>query len=91
MRTISLRLDDKTDELLRQLCTDREQSQTDVIKDGLLVLARQTRRTPGELAEALGLIGLFDSGRGDVAERHREVVKDRLRAKRAAEERHAIE
>ena len=36
MRTISVRLDDVTDALLRQICARTEQSQTEVIKTAIV-------------------------------------------------------
>ena len=81
MRTISIRLDDRTDTLLRLFCERLGLSQTDALKAAIEHLAEQQRPTPADLAAQLGLIGSFRSGQGDLAARHSTEVKQRLRAK----------
>ena len=83
MRTISLRLDTRSDRVLRRLCAEGGRSQTDVIKDALQRLDADARATPAELANALGLVGAFASREGDLARAHARHLKDRLAAKAA--------
>lgn len=85
MRTISIRLDDHTDAVLTEHCRRHGLTQTDAIKTAIEQLAGQHRPTPAELAAELGLIGGFRSAEGDLAQNHSQRVKERLRAKRAAE------
>ncbi|HRE55655.1 MAG TPA: ribbon-helix-helix protein, CopG family [Candidatus Competibacter sp.] len=80
MRTISVRLDDATDTLLRQLCAQTEQSQTEVIKTAIAALAERDEPTPAEAAAALELIGCFDSGAGDLGRHHARHLRARLQA-----------
>jgi hypothetical protein len=82
MRTISLRLDDDTEATLAALCQRHGLTQTAVIKAALAQFAQQHRKTPGELAAELGLIGCFNSGLGDLAQNHNRHVRERLLAKR---------
>jgi len=85
MRTISIRLDDRTDALLAEHCQRHGLTQTDAVKAAIEQLAGQSRPTPAGLAAELGLIGGFRSSEGDLAENHSQRVKQRLRAKRALE------
>lgn len=85
MRTISIRLDDQTDSLLKAHCQRHGLTQTDAIKAAIEQLAARHRSTPAELAAELGLIGGFRSGEGDLAANHSQRVKERLRAKRSRE------
>ena len=82
MRTISVRLDAVTDALLRQICARTEQSQTEVIKTAIAALAEREDPTPAETAAAMGLIGCFDSGAGDLGRHHARHLRARLTAKR---------
>ena len=81
MRTISIRLDDRTDALFREFCERLGLSQTDALKAAIEHLAEQTQPSPAELAGQLGLIGAFRSGEADLAANHSQRVKQRLRAK----------
>ena len=82
MRMISVRLDDATDALLRQICARTEQSQTEVIKTAIAVLAEREEPTPAATAAAMELIGFFDSGEGDLGRHHARHLRARLAAKR---------
>ena len=81
MRTISLRLDDRTDALFRAFCDRHGVSQTEALKTAIRQLAEQHQPAPAELAAQLGLIGVFRSGVGDLGENHSQRLKQRLRAK----------
>ena len=86
MRTISIRLDERTDALLRTLCEQANLSQTDIIKSALDHLARDRRPTPAELAARHELVGAFRSTERDLGEQHSLHLKRRLRdrARKAA-------
>jgi len=81
MRTISIRLDERTDALFRAFCERQGVSQTNALKAAIEQLAERYKPTPAELAAQLGLIGAFRSGDADLAENHSQRVKQRLRAK----------
>lgn len=85
MRTISFRLDDRTDNLLDAYCRRHGVTQTDALKAAIEHLAGVHRPKPAELAAQLGLIGGFRSAEGDLGQRHSDHVKQRLRAKRQGE------
>ena len=79
MRTLSVRLDDQTDALLRAYCARTGVNQTDAIKSGILALSQTTNnQSPAELADALGLIGCFESGSGDLGRSHSQRVREKL-------------
>jgi hypothetical protein len=81
MRTISLRLDDRTDAVLTAYCERHGLTQTGALKAAIEHLAGARRPTPAELASELGLIGAFHSAEGDLGARHSARLKERLRAK----------
>ena len=81
MRTISFRLDDRTDALLRAHCERHGLSQTDALKAAIEQLAGKDKPTPAWLAAQLGLIGGFRSGEGDLGADHSRRLKQRLRAR----------
>ena len=81
MRTISIRLDDRTDALFRAFCERLGLSQTDALKAAIEHVVEQHRPSPAELAGQFGLIGGFRSGVGDLAIKHSQHLKQRLRAK----------
>jgi hypothetical protein len=81
MRTISLRLDDRTDAILTAYCERHGLTQTAALKAAIDHLAGARRPTPAELAGELGLIGASRSAEGDLGARHSARLKERLRAK----------
>jgi antitoxin component of RelBE/YafQ-DinJ toxin-antitoxin module len=81
MRILSVRLDDQTDALLKTLCLRTGLSQTEVIKSGIAAVAREKPR-PAELADALNLIGCFDSETTDLGRNHSVRLKQKLTASR---------
>ena len=81
MRTISLRLDDRTDAALTAYCTQHRLTQTDAVKAAIAHLVEAQRPTPAELAARFGLIGGFRSGVGDLGQNHSQHLKQRLRTK----------
>ncbi len=86
MRTISIRLDDRTDAVLCTYCERHGLTQTNAVKAAIECLAEAQRPTPSELAERLGLIGAFRGAEGNLAAEHSQRVKGRLRAKRSTEQ-----
>lgn len=81
MRTLSVRLDDQTDSLLRAFCARTGQTQSDAVKAGIAALAARSE-TPAQLAENLGLVGCFDSGVGDLGRNHSQRLREKLAGKR---------
>lgn len=77
MRTLSVRLDDQTDALLRMVCACTGQTQSEVVKAGIAALAAQAE-SPARLAEDLGLVGCFDSGVGDLGRNHAQRLREKL-------------
>jgi Arc/MetJ-type ribon-helix-helix transcriptional regulator len=82
MRILSVRLDERTDALLRRLCARTGLSQSEVVKAGIAALAEQSPASPARLAEALDLVGCFDSGVGDLGREHSRRVRDKLARRR---------
>lgn len=80
MRTLSVRLDDQTDALLRAFCTRTGQTQSDAVKAGIAALAAQSE-SPAKLAADLGLVGCFDSGIGDLGRNHSQRLREKLAGK----------
>ena len=79
MRTISVRLDEHTDALLRAVCEQQGISQTAALKAAIELFAQQERPTPAALARELGLIGAFDSGNRHLGRDHSLHLKAKLR------------
>ncbi len=77
MRTLSVRLDDQTDALLRAFCARTGQTQSEAVKASIATLAAQTE-SPARLAEMLGLVGCFDSGVGDLGRNHSQRLREKL-------------
>jgi len=84
MRTISVRLDDRTDALLTAYCERHGLTQTSALKAAIECLAEAGRSTPAQLAQHFGLIGAFRSTEGDLGAEHSRHLKQRLRAKQGA-------
>ena len=82
MRTLSVRLDDQTDALLRAVCVRTGLTHTEAIKTAIATLAERNSASPAQLAESLELIGCFDSGVGDLGRHHSYYLRDKLAAKR---------
>ena len=80
MRTLSVRLDDQTDSLLRAFCARTGQTQSDAVKAGIATLAAQAE-SPAMLAEDLGLVGCFDSEVGDLGRNHSQRLRVKLAGK----------
>ncbi len=81
MRTLSVRLDDQTDSLLRAFCARTGQTQSEVVKMSIAALAAQSE-SPARLAEDLGLVSCFDSGVGDLGRNHSQRLRAKLAGKR---------
>lgn len=83
MRTLSVRLDDQTDALLRMFCSRTGMNQTDAIKSGIATLAQQPAAvaSPAQLADSLGLIGCFASETGDLGREHSQRLREKLARK----------
>lgn len=77
MRTLSVRLDDQTDALLRAYCARFGVTQTEALKAGIVALA-ETAHVPSRLAASMDLIGCFDSGSGDLGRNHSARLKEKL-------------
>jgi hypothetical protein len=78
MRTISVRLDSKTDAQLRSVCERDGLSQTDAVKAGIAALAEKRASDPYARARELGLIGAFASEHGDLGRNHSRYIKEKL-------------
>ena len=81
---LSVRLDDKEFIVLSRLSEQLGESRSQVVKRGIAALALQKLRgeSPHDLAEKLGMIGIF-SGRADLSETVGARVKRKLRAESA--------
>lgn len=77
MHTLSVRLDDRTDALLRAFCASTGLSKTEAVKAGIAALAAQ-KPSSATLAESLGLVGCWDSGEGDLGRNHSQRVREKL-------------
>jgi Arc/MetJ-type ribon-helix-helix transcriptional regulator len=83
MKMLSVRLDDREEAVLQALCDESGLSRSEVVKRGISTLAAGARRkSPGALAEELGIVGAF-SGPRDLSARTSHYVKKALRAKSA--------
>ena len=81
MRTISFRLDERCDTLLKEYCERHGVTQTEALKTAIEHIADAQRPKPADLAREMGLIGSFRSREGDLGERHAEHLKQRRREK----------
>ena len=82
MRTISIRLDNHTDAILRSFCEHSGLSQTAALKEAIEGLRERSPVSPATLARELGLVGAFDSGLGDLGRNHSIRVKQHLRRRK---------
>lgn len=80
MRTLSVRLDDQTDALLRSFCARTGQTQSETVKAGIAAIAARVD-SPAQLAQDLGLVGCFDSGVGDLGRNHSQRLRENLAGK----------
>jgi Arc/MetJ-type ribon-helix-helix transcriptional regulator len=79
--TISVRLDEETQEKVRRLLAQKGGSLSAFVRAAILEkLEREGKKpTPYELGKHL--FGRFKSGKGDLAENHSKYFKDAMRAK----------
>lgn len=83
MHTLSVRLDDQTEGLLRAFCARTGLSKTEAVKAGIAALAAKSPSTsPADLAESLGLVGCCDSGAGDLGRNHSQRLREKLAGQR---------
>lgn len=83
MRLLSVRLDDRSDNLLTAYCARTGQSRTEAVKAAIAALADQPGASPAQLAQSFDLIGAFDSGKTDLGRGHSRHLKAKLRRARA--------
>lgn len=81
--TISLRLDDRLSKKLAAAAKARGISKSELIRACLDEYLASTRQgpTPWELGQHL--FGCYDSGRGDLSVRAKEIARERMHARRA--------
>lgn len=81
-----IRLDDELDAGLRKLSAEERVSQAELVRRLIRerLAARKSRRSAFQIAEELGVIGIDDDPRRDVARKHSSYVRKALRAKRPA-------
>jgi hypothetical protein len=83
--TLTVRLPPNVQQQLDSYCRKRRVSKTRVVTDLLvehLATSPEGSRTPFELAREFGLVGGFESGKGDLAENRKQYLAEKLRAKR---------
>jgi hypothetical protein len=83
--TLTVRLAPHLHQQLESYCKKRRLSKSRVVTDLLsehLSASLGSGRTPYQLAREFGLIGGFASGKGDLAEKRKRYLADKLRAKR---------
>lgn len=82
--TLTVRLDPQLEDALARHCRRRRQTKTQVLTQLLrehLAAAGGETRSPWLLARELGVVGSFASGKGDLAENRKRILKEKLRAK----------
>lgn len=82
--SLSVRLSPHLRQQLDSYCKTRRVSKTRLIQDLLsdhLSSAGTSGKTPYELAREYGVVGSFSSGKGDLAERRKHYLAEKLRAK----------
>ena len=81
----SVRLDAETETLLRRLARASGRTKSEVIREALHCLAAETSKVnePQSLYDAIeDLVGIADDGPEDLAERHKERFREKLRRPR---------
>lgn len=81
-RTIALRVSAELEQKLKACAAAAETSVSAFVRAAVeraIENEPSTRRRPGELAK--NLVGKYASGRGDLAEEHSRILKEKLRAK----------
>lgn len=81
----SVRLDPETETLLRRLARVSGRTKSEVIREALYRLAAESARVmePQSLYDAIeDLVGVADEGPEDLAERHKERFREKLRRPR---------
>jgi len=84
--TLTVRLDPKLERALDRYCRKHRVTRSELITKllaGELADPGAARPSAYELAEQLGLVGAFASGRGDLSTTYKSKLKDKLRAKHA--------
>lgn len=84
LMTLTVRLDPQLEDALKRHCRRRRQTKTQVLTQLLrehLAAAGSDARSPWELARELRIVGSFASGKGDLAENRKRILKEKLRAK----------
>lgn len=81
-----IRLDSELEAGLRRLSSEERVSQAELVRHLIRerLASRPKRRSPFEIAEELGVVGMDTDPRRDVAKRHSKYVKEALRGKRTA-------
>ena len=85
-----VRLDAELENGLRQLSSEEHVSQAEIVRRLIRerLVSRNARKNAYRLAEAMGVIGIDQDPRRDVAKRHskylRQALRDTARAKRSA-------
>ncbi len=80
----SVRLDAKTEAVLRRLARRTGRTKSEVLRDAITHLAEPADLEPGDsfLAMVSDLVGITTSGPADLARRSEEIFRERLRAGR---------
>ena len=81
--TISLRLDDKLKRKLASVAKAQGISKSALIRKCLGEYLAEEGQQPTAWELGKHLFGCFDSGRGDLSARAREIARERIRARRA--------
>lgn len=82
--TLTVRLDPQLEAQLERHCRKQRQTKTQVLTALLrehLAATAGAVRSPGAIARELRLVGAFASGKGDLAEKRKRHLADKLRAK----------
>jgi len=80
----SVRLDAKTEAVLRRVARRTGRTKSDVLRDAILRMARREDLEPGGsfLARISDLVGIGSGGAPDLARRSEEIFRERLLASR---------